>query len=424
MTREVLLVFYGNERFHPPVEIALAEAAGVDDAAPGDRAGESAHHHEPDITASPTVDYGTPPVPPAAGRSPRGQAASWSRRSSCSRSSRSSAACSTCPFTEARVPDPLPRPGVRGRSPRPSPPASGPRSGSTSSRSRSRIVGIFISWRIYRGGLEDPAVDPLDRRLGGLGRLFGHAWYYDEGIAAAVGGPIRRGAQWLADVFDQKIIDGAVNGIARGFGAAGTQVRKLQTGLVRQYALAHRGRHRRVADLGRDPGGDVGVGNYPILTAIIVTPLLGALAGAAHAGAPARDRPRGRRSSRRSRRWASRCCCSGSSRPASAASSSSSRNRWFDSLGVGYIVGVDGFSLFMVVDHRGAVPDRSARVDAAASSTASRRTRSGSSCSRPRSWGSSSPWTWSRSSCSGRRCSSRCTSSSRDGAARTAGTRR
>ena len=98
-------------------------------------------------------------------------------------------------------------------------------------------VGIFISWRIYRGGLEDPAVDPLDRRLGPLGRLFGHAYFYDEGIAAAVGGPIRRGAQWLADVFDQKVIDGAVNGIARGFGAAGTQVRKLQTGLVRQYAL-------------------------------------------------------------------------------------------------------------------------------------------------------------------------------------------
>jgi NADH-quinone oxidoreductase subunit L len=99
-------------------------------------------------------------------------------------------------------------------------------------------VGIFIAWRIYRGGLEDPAVDPLDRRLGVLGRLFGHAWYYDEGIAAAVGGPIRRGARWLTDVFDEKIIDGAVNGIARGFGGAGTRIRKFQTGLVRQYALA------------------------------------------------------------------------------------------------------------------------------------------------------------------------------------------
>ena len=124
-------------------------------------------------------------------------------------------------------------------------------------------VGIFISWRIYRGSLEYPAVDPLDRRLGPLGRLFGHAYYYDEGIAAVVGGPIRRGAPWLADVFDQKIIDGAVNGIARGFGAAGTQVRKAPdraaSGSTRSAIAARR---RRVADLGRDPGGDAqGVGD-------------------------------------------------------------------------------------------------------------------------------------------------------------------
>src|SRR6185436_3447071 len=98
-------------------------------------------------------------------------------------------------------------------------------------------VGIVISWRIYRGGLDDPAVDPLDRRLGPLGRLFGHAYYYDEGIATAVGGPIRRGAQWLADVFDEKIIDGAVNGVAKGFSIAGAQLRRVQTGLARQYAL-------------------------------------------------------------------------------------------------------------------------------------------------------------------------------------------
>jgi NADH-quinone oxidoreductase subunit L len=99
------------------------------------------------------------------------------------------------------------------------------------------VAGILFAFGVYRRGLEDPAVDPLDQRLGPFGRLFGHAWYYDDGIAALVGGPIRRGAQWLADVFDQKIIDGAVNGIARGFGAAGAQLRKAQTGLVRQYAL-------------------------------------------------------------------------------------------------------------------------------------------------------------------------------------------
>jgi NADH-quinone oxidoreductase subunit L len=98
-------------------------------------------------------------------------------------------------------------------------------------------TGIFLAWRAYHRGLDRRDVDPFDVRLGALGRLFGHAWYYDEGIAAAVGGPIRRAAQWLADVFDQKIIDGAVNGVAWLFREASSGVRRVQTGLVRQYAL-------------------------------------------------------------------------------------------------------------------------------------------------------------------------------------------
>ena len=98
-------------------------------------------------------------------------------------------------------------------------------------------IGIVYAFSLYRNGLEDPALDPFDQKLGRLGRLFGHAWYYDEGIAALVGGPIRRGAEWLSDVFDQKVVDGAVNGIAKGFGAAGAGLRRVQTGLVRQYAL-------------------------------------------------------------------------------------------------------------------------------------------------------------------------------------------
>ena len=86
----------------------------------------------------------------------------------------------------------------------------------------------------------------------------------------------------------------------------------------------------------------------------------------------------------------------------------------------GYIVGVDGISLFMVVDHRPAVPARACSPRTSTSSTASRRTSRGSSCSRWRSWGSSSRSTSSRSSCSGSSCSSRCTSSSSGGGPRTA----
>ena len=68
-------------------------------------------------------------------------------------------------------------------------------------------------------------------------RLFGRAYYFDDGISEAVDGPIRRAALWLATTFDLGIIDGAVNGIAKLFRGAALGLRRTQTGLVRQYAL-------------------------------------------------------------------------------------------------------------------------------------------------------------------------------------------
>jgi NADH-quinone oxidoreductase subunit L len=63
------------------------------------------------------------------------------------------------------------------------------------------------------------------------------AWRYDEAVAAAVGGPGRAAAAWSAFTFDKGIIDGAVNGVASLVRQGGGQLRKLQTGYVRNYAL-------------------------------------------------------------------------------------------------------------------------------------------------------------------------------------------
>ena len=49
--------------------------------------------------------------------------------------------------------------------------------------------------------------------------------------------PGRLLSAWLAFVFDRKIIDGAVNGLGNVVRLAGGQIRKLQTGYVRNYAL-------------------------------------------------------------------------------------------------------------------------------------------------------------------------------------------
>ena len=57
------------------------------------------------------------------------------------------------------------------------------------------IIGISTAYLLYRRGLDDPAHDPLDDKLGVVGRVFGHAYYYDEGIAKLVGGPLRAGRQ-------------------------------------------------------------------------------------------------------------------------------------------------------------------------------------------------------------------------------------
>jgi NADH-quinone oxidoreductase subunit L len=96
-------------------------------------------------------------------------------------------------------------------------------------------IGIAISW--YRRGIPAPDRDPALERLGVFGRLFGHAYYFDEGIARFVSGPARRFAEFVSSVIDARIIDGAVNGVATLVRGAAGGIRKVQSGLVRAYAL-------------------------------------------------------------------------------------------------------------------------------------------------------------------------------------------
>jgi NADH-quinone oxidoreductase subunit L len=100
------------------------------------------------------------------------------------------------------------------------------------------IVGLAIAVAWYRRGIPSPEGDPLPARLGFAGRLFQHAYYFDEAIANLVRGPVTRGAEWLNRGFDLGIIDGAVNGVATLVRESGGRLRRVQTGLVRNYALA------------------------------------------------------------------------------------------------------------------------------------------------------------------------------------------
>src|SRR6266542_3115502 len=99
------------------------------------------------------------------------------------------------------------------------------------------LVGLAMALSVYRDGIPTPEGDPLPERLGVAGRLFQHAYYLDESIAALVRGPVYRFADWLNRGFDLGIIDGAVNGVATVVRESGGRLRRVQTGLVRNYAL-------------------------------------------------------------------------------------------------------------------------------------------------------------------------------------------
>ncbi len=93
--------------------------------------------------------------------------------------------------------------------------------------------------RLSTEGSERGQVLPLilPARLGRLALVLANAFYLDRAYAWLV----RRPGRWLADSLsgpvDTTVIDGTVNGIGRLFLGFGRQVRRLQTGFVRNYAL-------------------------------------------------------------------------------------------------------------------------------------------------------------------------------------------
>ncbi|MEM9522150.1 MAG: NADH-quinone oxidoreductase subunit L [Actinomycetota bacterium] len=65
--------------------------------------------------------------------------------------------------------------------------------------------------------------------------ILARGWRYDESVSDFMGGPGRRGFDFVA-WFDATIVDGVVNGTGRLVRAVGADMRSIQTGLVRSYA--------------------------------------------------------------------------------------------------------------------------------------------------------------------------------------------
>ena len=62
-------------------------------------------------------------------------------------------------------------------------------------------------------------------------------WYLNDAYAAFFGGPATVGAEFTSEVVDHEVIDGAVNGVGVLVRSGAGQLRKLQSGYVRSYAL-------------------------------------------------------------------------------------------------------------------------------------------------------------------------------------------
>jgi NADH-quinone oxidoreductase subunit L len=63
-------------------------------------------------------------------------------------------------------------------------------------------------------------------------------FFIDDAYGALLVLPGKAASAFLAYVFDQRVIDGAVNGLGDGFRRLAGMGRQVQTGLVRSYALA------------------------------------------------------------------------------------------------------------------------------------------------------------------------------------------
>jgi NADH-quinone oxidoreductase subunit L len=230
MTRLIFLTFYGNERF----ESDAADAGGSD--APGVAAQDEGAAEDPEGDPSPTVPYGAP-VPAPAGHAPHESPPVMLFPILVLATLAAVGGLMNLPFTSMEWLDKWLESSFRGV-PEVSPDTFVGGLALELLTFAIAAAAIFFAYSLYKRGLERPDRDPLVERLGPVAPVFGHAYYYDEGIAKLVDGPGRATASWLDRVVDTKINDGAVNGVGSLVALVSRGVQQLQDGRVRRYALA------------------------------------------------------------------------------------------------------------------------------------------------------------------------------------------
>jgi NADH-quinone oxidoreductase subunit L len=96
-------------------------------------------------------------------------------------------------------------------------------------------AGLLVAWFVYGGRVDWLA---LRVRLSSLHRFLNRGMYVDDVYSAALVAPGKAGSAFLAYVVDAGVIDGVVNGFGVVVQSLARAGRRVQTGLVRNYALA------------------------------------------------------------------------------------------------------------------------------------------------------------------------------------------
>jgi NADH-quinone oxidoreductase subunit L len=91
------------------------------------------------------------------------------------------------------------------------------------------VLGIAAAFTIWRAGADQPRYESS---------FLENVWHWDDFYDATIGRPLTEASQFGDDVVEPHVIDGAVSGVAVGVRRSAEGLRKIQSGFVRQYALA------------------------------------------------------------------------------------------------------------------------------------------------------------------------------------------
>ena len=98
------------------------------------------------------------------------------------------------------------------------------------------LAGLILARRMYL--IEPSLADRVVKRFSGLHRLVYNKYWIDELYDFLFVNSIVSFSRLLWKGFDDAVIDGIVNGVARLVRGGGAYLREIETGLVKDYALS------------------------------------------------------------------------------------------------------------------------------------------------------------------------------------------